>query len=196
MKIYFKIIIFTVIILVFAGISQSCKKKIEYKTAQPKITVKLTPVEYNDSIIGFQERVIRKVLEFSQTFQNLSPSQKESKVNDILNEINNSIENLRNLGGFFGNVKLNDACLNWLNFYKSAFNNEYKEIIQIATKPPNEITEKDIIRMDDLQKKVAKRELEIHKEFSDVQKEFYQQFDIKGKENKLDKQVEDIGKKK
>jgi hypothetical protein len=196
MKTFFKILILAFLIFIFIGIVQSCKEKNVLKKAKTQESIQITPVQYNDTIISFQERVIRKVVDFSQTFQNLSPAQKESKINSIVDEINYSIESLQKIGDFFGNSRLRDQCINWMNFYKSAFENEYKEIIKFSSKPPNEITDKDIIRMDDLQKSVAKKELEVHKKFADVQQEFYQQFGLKGKENKLDKDVSKIGKKK
>ena len=195
MRYFYKIIFVGFLIIFSLIITQGCKEKKLQKVVESN-QINLTPAQYNDSVIGFQEKVIRKVLDFSQGFQNLTPEQKESKFNDVLVEIDQSIIGLQKLGDFFGNSKLKNTCIVWMNFYKSAFENEYKEIIFITNKQQNDISDADIIRMNDLQKSVAQRELKVHKDFVVVQEEFYKQFDIKGEQNQLDKEVKNIGKKK
>lgn len=188
--------ILSVIYLLILIISiQSCKDKKSYKKDYQQVT-KLGPVAYNDSIIGFQEKVIKKVLDFSQNFQMLDTIQRESKLNDIILEIDNSLSILNQLPPFYGNSRLKDASITWLNFYRSAFDIEYREIIKLAKKPESEITEHDIIRMSDITKGVADRELKVHKDFEAVQQEFYKQFNIQGRQNELNNEIEKIDKKK
>lgn len=188
--------VMSVICLILVMLSiQSCNDKKSQKKNYPQVT-KLTPVEYNDSIIGFQEKVIRKVIDFSQNFQMLDTIQREAKLNDIISEIDISISILKQLPPFYGNSKLKDAALIWLNFYRSSFDREYREIITIAKKPEAEITQNDIIRMSDLAKNVADRELQIHKDFEIVQQEYYKQFNIQGRQNELNSEIEKIDKDK
>ncbi|MBI5326175.1 MAG: hypothetical protein HZB41_13045 [Ignavibacteriae bacterium] len=155
----------------------------------------MKPVEYNDSIIGFQEKVIKKVLDFSQNFQMLDTVQRQAKLNDILNEIDNALTILKQLPPFYGNSRLKEAAIKWFDFYKSSFDNEYREILNIAKKPETEISENDIMRMEELSKRVATKELEIHKDFESIQQEFYKQFNIQGRQNELNNEIEKSGKK-
>jgi hypothetical protein len=168
---------------------QSCNDRKSQKKEYQQVT-KLTPIEYNDSIIGFQEKVIKKVLDFSQNFQMLDTTQREARLNDVIIEIDNSIGSLKNLSPFYGNTKLREAALVWMNFFRNAFDREYREIISIEKKPENEISENDNIRMNDLSKSVAEREIQIHKDFKKIQQEFYKQFDIKGRENEMNQEIE------
>jgi len=188
-------ILFIIYLLVLIISFQSCNDKKSQKKVYQQIT-KLTPVEYNDSIIGFQEKVIKKVLDFSQNIQMLDTVQRDAKLNDIIFEIDNSLSILNQLPSFYGNTKLKDAAITWMNFYRSVFDNEYREIIKISKKPEAEIIENDIIRMNDLSKSVADRELQVHKDFETVQKEFYKQFNIQGRQNELNNEIENTGKKK
>lgn len=185
--------LFVICIITLIVFIQSCNDKANQKKDNTQIT-KLTPIEYNDSIIGFQEKVIKKVLDFSQNFQMLDTVQREANLDDIIHEIESSLSNLNQLSPYYGNSKLKDAALKWLNFYKSVFDNEYREIIKISKKHETEITENDIIRMNDLSKSVADRELQVHKEFETVQQDFYKQFNIQGKQNELNTEIEKIDK--
>jgi len=188
-------ILFIIYLLVLIISIQSCNDKKSQKKVYQQVT-KLTPVEYNDSIIGFQEKVIKKVLDFSQNFQMLDTVQRDAKIKDIIYEIDNSLSILNQLPSFYGNSKLKDAAITWMNFYRSVFDNEYREIIKISKKPEAEIIENDIIRMNDLSKSVADRELQVHKDFETVQKEFYKQFNIQGRQNELNNEIKNTGKKK
>ncbi|MCL5991016.1 MAG: hypothetical protein M1419_02820, partial [Bacteroidetes bacterium] len=89
----------------------------------------------------------------------LDTVQRDAKLNDIISEIDNSLSLLNQIQPFYGNSKLKEAAIKWLNFYKSSFDNEYREIIKISKKPEAEITGNDIIRMSDLAKTVADSEL-------------------------------------
>ncbi|TAL70439.1 MAG: hypothetical protein EPN82_02175 [Bacteroidetes bacterium] len=183
---------FIFIILIFNF--QSCNEKKNQKKEVQQV-IKLTPTEYNDSIVGFQERVVKKVLDFSNNFQMLDTIQRQAKLNDVILEIDNSLAILKQLPPFYGNSKLKEISIKWLNFYRSAFDIEYREVLNIAKKPEGELTENDLIRMNDLTKKVADSELVVYKEFETIQQEFYKQFNIQGKQNELNREIEKSGKK-
>src|SRR3989337_1128861 len=125
MKNVIKVLILTCLLVLILSI-QSCNDKQNQKKNFQQVT-KLSPVEYNDSIIGFQEKVIKKVLDFSQNFQMLDTVQRQAKLNDVIFEIENSLTILKQLSSFYGNSRLRDASIKWLEFYKSAFDNEYRE---------------------------------------------------------------------
>ena len=168
---------------------QSCYDKKEQKKDIQQVT-KLTATQYNDTIIGYQEKVIKKVLDFSNNFQMLDTAQRLAKLNDVIDEIDNELNSIKQLPPFYGNSGLRDVAIKWLNFFRSAFDKDYREVLNLAKKPEGDITENDIIRMNDITKKVADEELVIHKEFESVQKEFYRQFNIQGKQNELNNQIE------
>ena len=129
-------ILSVICLLVWIISIQSCNDKKSQRKAIQQVT-KLTPVQYNDSIIGFQEKVIKKVLDFSQNFQMLDTVQRESKLNEIIFEIDNSLSLLNQLPPFYGNSRLKNAAITWLNFYKSAFGTEFVgKINRMGEVPP------------------------------------------------------------
>ena len=127
-------------------------------------------IKYNDSIIDQVNLVINndKILESLSK----EPADMKSASEDLLKQINSSIDIVKKGGGFDGKTDFMDMAVKYLTSYKGVVENEYKEMNAINSKASEDITEDDEAKYNKLQDESDKKMTAASEEFDKFQKGF------------------------
>jgi hypothetical protein len=147
-------------------------------------------IKYNDGIVGYQNKIIEKMLDLSNTFEKGTQVQMDAKLKALQAQIVESLAGVSKMEAFKGNTRLRDAAIALFKFYQSIAENEYREIIDILSKDPASISDSDKNRLVEIQNDITTRELGFDNEFQAAQKEFSRIHNFKMEENKYQKQID------
>lgn len=153
----------------------------------------LTPVQYNDSIVGIQGKIIKAILDLSATFETRNPAEMDAKYNTLKKVIDEAIGNVTKMEEFDGSTELRDAAKELFEFYKSVVGKEYAEMITILKKKDTDVTEADVKRIDEISADISKREKVLDEKFAAAQEKFAKDHNIQIKENDLQKDINKMG---
>jgi len=139
-----------------------------------------TPVEYNDYIIGEQQKIGQKLQEFSASISTKSKSKMNQALEDVRKQINESLEKLKAIADYEGNWEFRNAAIILFEFYGVISNNQYQELIEIVVKEKYSNVDQERIKY--LLENVSKQEATHDKRFMEAQQEFAKQFNVKIRE--------------
>ncbi len=151
-------------------------------------------INYNDRIVGYQGKIIEKMLDLSNTFQKGDPAVMDTKLKVLQLQINESLAGVSQMQDFKGNTRLRDGAVALFEFYQSIASTEYPEIINILSLGAENITDSDRDRLLEMQKDITEREAKFDNELQAAQKEFALVYDIDIKTNKYQEQIDKLGK--
>ena len=154
----------------------------------------MTPIQYNDYIIGNQSKIIKKFITLSKTFNNHVPKEMDDELNSLQIQVDSAVTNISNLDGFKGNTEFKNAALMLFKFYQDAVKKEFKEMIDILKKNPDAMTSQDMQKMTDLNQSISSREKILDEAFGKAQNNFATQFKIDIKPNQLQNEIDKMGK--
>ncbi|MFH0893118.1 MAG: hypothetical protein V2A54_01680 [Bacteroidota bacterium] len=157
---------------------QSCGKKSS-----------LTPIQYNDSIVGIQGKIIKAILDLSATFEGRNAAEMDASYSKLKTIIDDAITNVSKMEEYDGSTELRDAAKELFEFYKSVVGKEYGEMITILKKKDTDVTEADIKRIDEISADISKREKALDEKFAKAQEKFAKDNNIQIKENELQKDI-------
>ncbi len=89
------------------------------------------PVNYNNKLIGHQEDVIEKIDKFLDSLE--QGSSYEGRYRDVLEQIESSLAELRQMPDYKGNTEFRDKMIEFIEFYESVAENDFKDIIDIVS---------------------------------------------------------------
>jgi cytochrome c556 len=139
---------------------------------------KMTPVEYNDTIVGMQKDIQKGV----ETLQSELASGDEAAINAAIDKqitkIDSSITALEELGAYDGEDGMQQAALNLFNMYKDFLENDYRFIASVSIKSPSDITEEDQQKLSDIMTKVSSEETKLDVAFRLAQNDFAEKHGI------------------
>jgi len=151
---------------------------------------KMTPIEYNDAIIGEQTKISKVMIDMANHFgDDLSKS--ETLRQDLVKQCEASIKAVKELPEYKGNTKFRDAGAALFTFYKEISEKEYKEMIDILKKTQIEVA--DIERLTVLEKDIASRETPLDDAFQSAQQEFAKEHDLSLRENEIQQEIDKLG---
>jgi hypothetical protein len=98
--------------------------------------------EYNDSIIGLQERIVKAIGNLDSTLSNnsLTAAQLDIAMAALKVDVNHGLLALDSIGPFEKDPSLKVAATDLFVQYESFANNEYKELVRISKMPSDSIT--------------------------------------------------------
>lgn len=152
---------------------------------------KMTPIEYNDTIIGEQTKISKVMIEMANNFSS-DLGKSEALRQDLVKQCEASIKVVKELPEYKGNVKFRDAGAALFGFYKEISDKEYKEMIDILKKEQIEVA--DIERLTTLEKEISARETPLDDTFQSAQQEFAKEHNLSLKENEIQGQINELGK--
>jgi hypothetical protein len=147
--------------LLLIGISQfSIAQKTKFATA----------IEYNDYIVGLQNKIGVSINDFVTSLDSASLRHSTKMLNTLTHIIEDAIVKVKAMPSFKGNTSFKEATLQLFVFYKICSQNEYKEMMNLilAEKQPDNLIEK----LNELQTRVAKNEEKIDGIFQAEQMKF------------------------
>ena len=116
----------------------------------------MTPVEYNDTIIKEQAKIIELMFDLVAKIETDLDGCEAVRLKTII-QCDSSIQLVSKMEPFDGDVTMRNTALDLFKFYKKAYEKEYKEMIQIL-QLGDQITAEDMTRMTTLNEELAKRE--------------------------------------
>ena len=151
----------------------------------------MTPVEYNDAIIGEQTKITKAMIEMANYF---APDIEKSELlrKELVKQCDASIAALKKLPAYEGDTKFRDAGVNLFQFYKEISAKEYKEMIDILRK--ENIQTSDIDRLTVLEEQISKREQPLDEAFQKAQEAFAKKHNLSLYENEVQDKIDQLGK--
>lgn len=151
-------------------------------------------INYNDRVVEYQGKIIEKMLDLSNTFQNGNQAVMDAKLKALQLQITESLAGISQMKDFKGNTRLRDATIALFEFYQSIAGTEYPEIINILSLGAANITESDQNRLLEIHKDITEREAKFDNELQAAQKEFALVYGIDIKANQYQEQIDKMGK--
>lgn len=152
----------------------------------------LSPVEYNDKIVGEQNKIIQAVFEYIDAVSN-GKKDAESTRRTLVTQCKRSLEIVQSMEDYEGNVRLRDAAVDLFKFYLKLSEESFKEISEINEKG-EDITLQDLERLEVLESEMDKKEVKLDNALSSAQEEFAKKYNFKLGDNKLQKEVDELNK--
>lgn len=128
-----------------------------------------TALEYNDSIIAAQNRIIEKFLAFGQSFDG-GMDQAESIRQETIKVCEASIKTVSSMKPYEGDNSLRQAALDLFKFYKEVSSNEFKQLQDILMK--DDIGMDDLTEMDEINKQISEKETVFDEKLKAAQETF------------------------
>jgi hypothetical protein len=104
-------------------------------------------------------------------------------------EIDSMIIDIKGMPPYKGDTSFRDAAIRSFNFYKKAFDNEYKQLIHIRQNGGN-TTEEGIAEMNRIVDNITSEEEKYDKAFHNAQKNFADKNHLKLGENKMQEKID------
>jgi uncharacterized membrane protein len=147
-------------------------------------------IQYNDNLINHQQKVIAKMIDLSKTFVKKDRVSMSMKLTELEEEIDEAIAAVTKTPGYEGNTDLRDALLDLLEFYKEICGNEYRDMIEIIGS--GSISQTDMSHLQEMEREITEREMELDEQLAKVQKEFARKHNIRIEKNKLQKEIDNM----
>ena len=148
----------------------------------------MTPVEYNDTIIKEQAKIIELMFDLVAKIETDLDGCEAVRLKTIV-QCDSSILLVSKMEPFDSDVSMKNTALDLFNFYKKAYQKEYKEMIEIL-QLGDKITAEDMARMTNLNEELAKKETSLDAAFKGAQAAFAKKHNITIEENKLQKKID------
>jgi hypothetical protein len=131
-------------------------------------------IKYNDSIID----QVNLVINSDKIGEALAkePAEMKSFLEGFIKQINEAIETVKKGGGFDGKTDFMDMAVKYLTTYRTVAETEYKGIIEINSKNPEDITDEDDSRNSKLSEDADKKLQTASDEFDTFQKDFAKRY--------------------
>ena len=129
-------------------------------------------VEYNDYIVGKQTDIAVLINGLMDIINDTlsTAEQAHAKRTSAIMKMNTIIEDVKAMPDWKGNTELRDASVELFKFYRTCFQNEYKEMIDIVYK--TDATDDDYARLDTLLAQVSEKEKPMDDKFAAAQAAF------------------------
>jgi len=134
----------------------------------------MSAVDYNDAIINEQNKIIEHILAMSNVTYDIAESDQHRL--KIIEQCDSSIAIVGAMEPFDGNSDLRDAAVNLFKFYKDIASTDFKRILEILDM--DEPTDADYEELDQIDAKIAERELPLDAAFQNAQKAFSEKHNL------------------
>lgn len=151
---------------------------------------KMTPVEYNDAIIGEQTKISKVMIRMADYFStDLNESDKVRL--ELVVQCQKSIDFLKELPDYKGDKEFRDAGVALFTFYKEISEKEYKEMIDILKKEEIELADIEVLTK--LEEQIAQREGPLDDAFQGAQQAFAKKHNLSLYDNEIQKEIDQLG---
>lgn len=148
----------------------------------------MTPVEYNDTIIKEQAKIIELMFELVAKIETDLDGCEDVRLKTII-QCDSSILQVSKMEPYDGDASMKNTAIDLFNFYKKAYKKEYKEMIEILQLGEN-ITQADMDRITFLNAELAEKETKLDSAFQGAQAAFAKKNNIIIEDNKLQKKID------
>lgn len=150
-----------------------------------------TPVEYNNKIIDEQTKIMKLVLQFGNNESDDLGAMEEIRLK-LVAQAEKSLETVKKMPAYDGSTRMRDAAASLFGLYLEAGKIYYKEMLDIVAKGEN-ITEADLLRIEEIDKELTSKEEKLDNEFQKAQQEFARKHNFAIEENPLQDDIDNMG---
>lgn len=151
----------------------------------------MTPIEYNDAIIGEQTNISRLMVDMANAFSTDLTESEKYRI-QLVKQCEESVDKIKNMPDYKGNTRFRDAGVALFSFYKDISEKEYKEMIAILQK--EQIDEADIEKLTQIEQQIGTREEPLDGEFQGAQQAFAKEHNLSLYENEIQQEIDELGK--
>lgn len=164
---------------VFLGLLASCGSKED-----------MTPIQYNDKIVGEQNKIIEKILAFSNNASEDFAVMDKSRL-EAVEQCKSSIKIVEAMKDYEGNTQLRDAAVNLFKFYQQISEESFKEMTDIIKKGAD-ITQDDLNRLEEIQAEMDGKEGTLDAALAKAQDDFSAKYNFSLKRNDVQDQIDEM----
>jgi len=152
---------------------------------------KMTAVEYNDKIIGYQNEIGYKLLAIGEYIgsEEITTEEGANAVRlEALEVTRESIKGLEKMGAFKGDDALRKSALNLFRFYEKIIKDQYAQMIDLIYKEDFSEADSDAISL--LVAKITEEEMPLDQKFQTAQIAFAEKNNIELQDNPLQEELD------
>lgn len=114
--------------------------------------------KYNDDLIAIEKTLSEKENAFIATFaDDKTVEEKNAAYSDLVKQANESVSSAEKMPVFDNNSSYLDAAKEYFATIKGLTNNEYKQLLDLASKKQEEVTEDDEVKYNSLIKTIQEK---------------------------------------
>lgn len=153
-------------------------------------TPQLSPQEYNNTIVDEQNKIIEKILAYSN-LSGVNPEKAEKKRIEAIKQCEASLKVVQDLPDYNGDLELRDAAIELFLFYRKMTEESFKEIGEIVAKG-EEITTEDMEKLMQLETAMEKKEIILDNALSKAQIRFSKKYNFNLSESSVQKEIDSL----
>jgi hypothetical protein len=138
------------------------------------------PVAYNNELIDHQNDVVDKIDKFGESLE--EGSSYGDRHRDLLEQIDSSLDELRQMPDYEGNTEFRDKMIELIEFYKSIAENEFVDLINMYNQGSFSDDDKELHI--NIWNNLSADEDSYFQDVRQAQETFARQFDLKLKKGK------------
>ncbi len=141
-------------------------------------------IDYNDSVIHEYNAVIAADNKLMDAWDK-EPADMDAARKELVDRLNKSIENIKKLDKFDGSTAFADEAVKCLTIHKAVAETEYKEMVDINSKPLEQMTDSDDHRFSELNELTLKKIQDAEKIFNTFQEDFAKKYKYEFKKDSV-----------
>lgn len=135
-------------------------------------------IKYNDVIIEQQNLVNEKFSALISSYDSYVPEDMSTAYTNALDQLNMSIEYVKQLKGFEEDAYFKESALVYFNTYKDALENEHKRIIELYNLPDDDYNAEQVKELEKLRNQGSKKTDKAIDDMLTVQEKFAKKYHI------------------
>lgn len=132
----------------------------------------ITPVQYNDSLVIEQVRVVEAADRLQEVFDTYVKEDMESVYGRFTVQIDRSIEKVKQIDAFKGDAAFKNSTMDLLSTYKRLSENQYGDAMELLSKPDSLYSPSDEARLELLYKQIDRVTNQAGNNYSKAQDDF------------------------
>lgn len=144
-----------------------------------------TPMKYNDYIIERQNKILEKIIKFSNTAES-DLDEADQLLNDYAIDASAMLKEIKGMPSYRKDTAFRQAAINTFKFYKQVFEVHYKDIVRFRKENTDEADE----QINNVVELLTKEEEKVDKAFHNAQKDFAKKNKMKLIDNQMQKKID------
>ncbi len=144
------------------------------KTQKPPIA----PAAYNDSIVALQFAFNTRLTAFMEAvslFDTAAIRQAYDSLEATASRCRATLDSLPQVPAY---DFLRQPAAGLFDFYRETIRHEYRDIVSLLLRPPEQITPQDLARIDSVNREITRKEQELEKAFRTAQDSFARRYNL------------------
>ena len=134
--------------------------------------------EYNNMLVRHQRQVVSKIDDLIASFTTYNAQDMQAAYNALIKQIDYSLDTLQKVRPFDGSTEFRDKTIELLQFYKNIAQTQLKQVMILLSKPEDQYTSQDALRVSEIMSEVHDKIAEKNQEYKKYQQEFAKKYHL------------------